>query len=164
MKGLKKLKGGRNPIGRLAISTHSDPRGLPETEPPNRCIQEPIWGPKHNYSRGLPCQASSEKMLLICKRLEVQGKREAWWRQPLETRGKRNGSGDWEQGQQMECKQIEFKKWKKAKNDLLKDKKIPIAVTGWTWNMFIVSESCNSDSTRQLKSVHTYELVLDLNN
>jgi hypothetical protein len=67
----------RNPIGRSAVSTNSDPRELPVTETPTKSMHRSVQGPWHKYSRDLPGQASvGEDALLILERLEALRKGE----------------------------------------------------------------------------------------
>ena len=42
-----------DPVGREAVSTHLNPRELPETKPPTRSIPVLVWGPLHLCSWGL---------------------------------------------------------------------------------------------------------------
>ena len=47
-----------HPIERPTVSPNPDSRELPETEPPTRSIQWPVWGPWHIHSWYLPGLAS----------------------------------------------------------------------------------------------------------
>ena len=57
-------EGGSDTIGTPAVLINSDPRELPETEPPTRSIHRLARGHWHKYSRGLSGEASvGEDML-----------------------------------------------------------------------------------------------------
>jgi hypothetical protein len=57
-------EGGSNPIGRITVSTNSDPSELLRLSHQPKSIHGLAHGPRHICIKGMPCLASVEKDIL----------------------------------------------------------------------------------------------------